>query len=101
MACMERSVGELGRPHSLLARKEHGTKGMRILSHRRGNPDTKVGRSLPVPQRSGRQVGVTARKGEGAPKDYGESDQLMVLRGRESCPHVEGADGHPQPVGCT
>jgi hypothetical protein len=45
MACIERSVEELGRPHGLL-RSRNGIARQTDNVPQRGNPETEVGRSL-------------------------------------------------------
>ena len=94
MACMERSVEELGRPHRFLrsqrqiARREADEALKGKPGHRenvwRLNVDRRetTGRR-PEPRR------------QGGPMILGKSDQLIVLRERESRLHGEGADGNP------
>ena len=53
----------------------------------------------PVPlRRNARQGGGEVLVRERPPYAYGESDHLVVLRGRESRPHGEGGDGDTEPV---
>lgn len=94
MACMERSVEELGRPHGFLlsqkqlARHEadealKGKPGPRENAWRLNAERGEMTGRRPEPRRQGR------------PKILGESDQPIVLRERESRSHGEGADGNP------
>lgn len=67
--------------------------GMRILSHIRGNPETRVRRNLPIVEASSCiQLGRQHRLFQGLPMTHWESDQLVVLRERESRSHGEGVD---------
>ena len=66
------------------------SKGIRILSHIRGNPDTDVGRSLPDTE-SPLQPVSSAEQKRGALKTWRESDHLIVLGGRESRSQGEAA----------
>ena len=86
---------------------------MRKLRHIRGNPDTGLDRSLPSqrflePETQAYQevspfsLSVKRRASTLVPKSDGgvqitpgESDQAIVLRGRESRPHGEGPDSRP------
>ena len=86
---------------------------MRILRHIKGNLDTGLYRSLPSlrfpePETQAYQevsplsLSVKRRpstlalnSGGGVQMTPGESDQAIVLRGRESRPHGEGPDSRP------
>ena len=54
VGCVERDVRNLGDPGSswTLEASEASTQEIRILSHERGNPDTEVGRTLNVDERT-------------------------------------------------
>ena len=54
---------------------------IRMFRHKRGNPETELGRTLNEANvhRKEDQVGYPARKGEGKPKAARESDQPIVL----------------------
>jgi hypothetical protein len=67
---------ELERPCRFLEQPDLG-HGIRILSHKRGNPDTGVGRSLNF--RSALFSGKPIQPKEGKLIAYRESDQLIVL----------------------
>ena len=58
------------------------TQGKRMVCHKRGNPETEVGRTLNEDEQTDTtkgQVGYPARKGEGKPMVARESDQPIVL----------------------
>ena len=64
-------------------------------SHGRGNPETGYGETLGMACEL--LTGRLVRPKEGEPMVYRESDQPIVLGGRESRPQGEGADGDAQP----
>jgi len=99
---VERNVRDLGDPGDSWATGERGAsrQGIRIMSNERGNPETEVGRTLNVDERTRTnegQVGRTARKGEGRPKIARESDQLIVLRDGRADHKGKGLAGSRSP----
>lgn len=94
MACMERSVEELGRPHGFLL-------SQRSIARRDADEALK---GKPGPRENAWRLNVERRemtgrrpepRRQGRPKILGESDQPIVLREWESRSHGEGADGNP------
>lgn len=61
---------------------------MRILRHKRGNPETELGRSLSISYTGKFIQQKTWRMAE----SNGESDPFIVLRARESRVHGKGTD---------
>ncbi len=81
---MERDDRNLGDPGGSWTTEVSGasTQGKRMVCHRRGNPETEVGRTLNADEQTHAemgQVGNPDRKGEGKPRVARESDQLIVL----------------------
>jgi len=96
MACVERNVRNLGDPGSswVIGSGESVAQEIRILSHKRGNPETEVGRTLnaalkPGEGESGRLLEAKRR----APRTAGESDHLIVLRDGRADHRGKGVTG--------
>jgi hypothetical protein len=73
-------------------RKEHPCNGMRLVSPTRGET-WKQGMAKPKARREEVLPGSHDRPKEGGTMVHGESDQFIVLGGRESRLQGEGIDG--------
>lgn len=94
MACMERSVEELGRPHGFL-RSPTQLARLRADEALKGKPGNREN-AFGLNEKRGERIGRRPEpRRQGRPKVPGESDQPIVLRERESRSHGEGADGNP------
>ena len=97
MACMERSVEELGRPHGFLRSQAQlaRPKTDEAPKGKPGNRENALSLNEVARETTGRRP---EPRRQGGPKILGESDQPIVLRERESRLQGEGADGNPQPA---
>ena len=80
---MERNVENLGDPGRswVIGSGEGEAQEIRILSHKKGNPETEVGRTLNVALKPGEgESGRLLEAKRRAPRTARESDHLIVLR---------------------
>ena len=83
VGCVERNARNLGDPGSSWTLKESraSTQEIRILSHRRGNPETEVGRTLNEDERTQTEGGPGRQT---RPKRRREADDCQGVRSAHS-----------------